>query len=185
MNSKEVRECFINAKKDDIRGKKHKGLLITQQNQELAEEYIAKAKQNLEFCEIYKSKGVDYKLPEEWFYTLYYCALAILSKFGVESRSQRCTAAFLKYIKDKELVEYDDEFIERITVYREKEETSDVDRREAARYGANIKIPAIEQDYERMMDLCKQAIAQCEEIIFSKEECKLPEEIKSFEEKSQ
>lgn len=181
MNIKEVRECFIGAKKDDIKGKKHKGLLITQQNQELAEEYIVKAKQNLEFCEIYKDKGVDYKLPEEWFYTLYYCALAILSKFGVESRSQRCTASFLRYIKDKGLIEYNDEFIERITVYREKEETSDVDKRESARYGADIKIPEIEQDYEKMMEICKEAISQCEEIIFSSGEYKLPEEIKSPE----
>jgi len=34
---------------------------------------------------------------------------------------------------------YDDEFIERITVYRDKEEKSDVDERETARYGSSIK----------------------------------------------
>lgn len=180
MNVKEVRECFMGAKKDDAKGRKHKGLLIIKPNQMLAEEYIIKAKQNLEFCEVYKNKGVDYKLPEEWFYTLYYCALAILSKFGVESRSQRCTAAFLWYMKNKELIDYSDEFIERITVYRKKEEKSDVDRRESARYGAGIKIPEIEQDYEKMMGVCRSAIAQGEEIVFSNDECKIPEELKSL-----
>jgi len=169
---------FHRRKKDDAKGKKHRGLLIIKQNQRLAEEYIAKAKQNLEFCEIYKNKGVDYKLPEEWFYTLYYCALAILSKFGVESRSQRCTAAFLRYMKDKACIEYDDEFIERITVYREKEEESDVDRRESARYGALIKIPEVELEYEKMMGVCRNAISQGEEIVFSSRECKIPEEVK-------
>ena len=181
MNVKEVSECFISAKKEDNKGRKHRGLLIIKPNKKLAEEYIAKAKQNLEFCEIYKDKRVDYKLPEEWFYTLYYCALAILNKFGVESRSQRCTAVFLRYIKDKSLIDYNDEFIERITVYREKEETSDVDRRESARYGAHIKIPEIEQEYKKMMETCRSAISQCEEIVFSDNECKIPEEVKSLD----
>ena len=39
--------------------------------QKEAEEYIIKAKKNLELCKLYKEKGFDYKLPEEWFYTLY------------------------------------------------------------------------------------------------------------------
>ncbi len=180
MNNKEMKECFIGAKKDDAQGKKHRGLLIMKSNQKLAEDYIVKAKQNLEFCELYKNRKVDYKLPEEWFYTLYYCALAILSKFGVESRSQRCTGVFLKYIKDKGLIDYNDEFIERITVHRNKEEVSDVDRRESARYGANIKIPEVEQEYDKMMMLCRDAIAQCEEIVFSSDECEIPEEVRSL-----
>lgn len=177
MNLKEVRECFIGAKKDDTKGKKHRGLLLITPNQPLAEEYISKAKKNLELCAFYKHQEVDYKLPEEWFYTLYYCALAILSRFGVESRSQRCTAAFLQYTKDKELLTYDSEFIDRITVHREKEETSDVDKRELARYGALIKIPEIEQDYDGMMLVCKKAISQCEEFVFSGDKYKIPEEL--------
>ena len=112
MNNDKVKECFGGAKKDDAQGKKHRGLLITKPNRLLAEDYILKAKKNLEFCEFYKNQGVDYKLPEEWFYTLYYCALAILSKFAVESRSQRCTAAFLHHVKNKGLIEYDSEFID-------------------------------------------------------------------------
>jgi len=156
---------------------KHRGLLITKPNQPLAEDYISKAKKNLEFCEFYKNQRVDYKLPEEWFYTLYYCALAILSKFGIESRSQRCTAAFLRYAKDNGLVSYDDDFIDRITVYREKEEKSDVDKREFARYGSLIKIPDIEQDYDGMMNVCKKAISQCEEIVFSDKEFNVPKEL--------
>ncbi len=168
---------FSNALKDEKNGKKHKGLLAVKPNAKDAEEYIMKAKKNLELCKLYKEQGFDYKLPEEWFYTLYYCALAILSKFGVESRSQRCTALFLRYAKDKGLIEYDDGFIKRITVYREKEEKSDVDEREKARYSSSIQIKEVEQNYEKMMDICKEAISQCEDIIFSDKEFKIPEEI--------
>lgn len=170
MNTKEVRECFKGAKRDDLKGMKHRGLLIIKPNQLLAEEYISKVKKNFEFCEVCKAHEMDFKLPEEWFYILYYCALAILSKFGIESRNQRCTAAFLRYVKDKGLIDYDSEFIERITVHREKEAKSDVDKREFARYGSKIKIPEIEQDYHKMMEVCKKAISQAEEIVFSAKE---------------
>ena len=67
-------------------------------NDKKAEEYVQKAKTNLNTCELYRENGLDYKIPEEWFYTMYYCALAILSKFGVESRSQKCTALFQSWV---------------------------------------------------------------------------------------
>jgi len=173
----EVKDCFSNAIKDEKKGKKHKGLLITKPDSKVAKEYIQKAKLNLELCDFYKQKGFDYKIPEEWFYTLYYCALAILSKFGIESRSQKCTAYFLRYVKNKKLIEYDDEFINRIIVYRDKEEFSDVDEREKARYSSSIQSKEIEAKYEEMNNICKKAISQAEEIIFSNEEFKIPKEL--------
>ncbi|MFH1276426.1 MAG: hypothetical protein ABIH82_04920 [Candidatus Woesearchaeota archaeon] len=145
-----VRDCFATALKDEAKGRKHKGLLFTKPNK---------------------------KEAEEWFYTLYYCALAILSMFGVESRSQRCTAFFLKYAKDKSLIDYDDEFIKRIMVYKEKEVKSDVDEREEARYDAAIEIVEVEQNYDKMMDLCREAISQCEEIVYSDKSFEVPTEL--------
>lgn len=181
MNAEELekylRECFKTAKKDEKKGKKHKGLLLGKPDDKSAEEYIKKAKMELELCEIYKQKGIDYKIAEEWFYTLYYCALAILAKFGVETRSQKYTALFLRYIKDKHLIEYDHEFIERITVYGEKDKKSEVDEREESRYSSTIKSEKIRERYGEMMILCKKAISQCEEIVFSDKKFNVPEEL--------
>lgn len=177
MIGKELKECFANALKEEQRGKKHKGLLVVKSNDEQAKEFLIKAKTNLELCDLYKQKGYDYKIPEEWFYTLYYCGLAILSKFGVETRSQRCTAIFLKYIKNKGLIDYDDEFIDRITVYKEKEEKSNVDKRENARYSSLIKMEEVEIEYKKMIGVCKRAINQCEEIIYSKNKFEIPKEL--------
>ena len=175
--TKELKDCFTTAINDEKKGKKHKGLLITQPENKTAEEYLRKAKLNLELCDFYKQRGFDYKIPEEWFYTRYYCALAILSKFGIESRSQKCTAYFLRYAKDNNLIEYDDEFINRIMVYRDKEEESDVDEREKARYSSSIKSKEIEVKYENMKNICKKAISQAEEIVFSDKEFKMPKEL--------
>jgi len=174
---KEIKECFKLAIKDEKKGRKHKGLLITQPSDKTAKEYLSKAKANLELCDFYKEKGFDYKIPEEWFYTLYYCALAILSKFGIESRSQKCTAHFLKYAGENNLIDYDNEFIDRITVYSSKEKKSDVDERENSRYGSGMKSKEIEGKYNYMTNLCKKAISQAEEIVFSDKEFKVPKEI--------
>jgi uncharacterized protein (UPF0332 family) len=175
---KSLQECFQVAERNEKNGIKHKGLLLGNPNNEKAKEYIQKAKRELELCDLYKEKGFEYKIPEEWFYTLYYCALAILSKFGVESRSQRYTALFLDYIKQKGLIEYDTLFIERIMVHAKKGEESDVDKREDARYSSSIKIEKVAVIYEETTMLCKKAISQCEEIVFSNREFIVPKELR-------
>jgi uncharacterized protein (UPF0332 family) len=172
-----VYDCFSIAKKEEEKGKKHKGILFVGKDNQKAEEYIAKAKKNLLVCELYKDNRLDYKIPEEWFYTMYYCALAILAKFGVESRSQRCTALFLRYVKDAGIIDYDNEFIDRIMVYKEKEETSDVDEREKARYGSSVYSEEIIQKYDFMMNVCKRCISSCEEIVFSEKQFEVPKEL--------
>ena len=175
--SLDVKDCFSLALKDEQKGKKHKGLLKTKPDKKEAEGFLTKAKKNLELCKFYKEKGFGYKLPEEWFYILYYCALAILAVFGIETRSQRCTALFLTYVKDKGLIKYDDEFIQRITVYKDKQEKSDVDKREEARYSSSIDIKEVDQNYDKMMNKCKKAISQCEELVFSDNKFDIPEEL--------
>lgn len=172
-----VFECFSIAKKEEEKGKKHKGLLFVGRDNQKAEEYVQKAKVNLGLCELYKKQRMDYKIPEEWFYSQYYCALAILAKFGVESRSQKCTALFLRYVKDNGLIDYDDEFIERIMVYKEKEEETDVDEREKARYGSSVQSEEIIGKYYFMMDVCRRCISACEELVFSEKKLEVSGEL--------
>ena len=104
--AKKLRDCFKDAEKDEKEGKKHKGLLVVEPNDKYAREYIQKAKDSLDWCNVYKQKGADYKIPEEWFYTLYYCGLAFFAKLGVESRSQKYTAMFLEYLQSKGVINY-------------------------------------------------------------------------------
>lgn len=178
MTIEKIKECFTSAQQDEEKGRKHKGLLLVKPNQDEAKDFIMKAKRNLELCHLYKENGFEYKLPEEWFYSLYYCALAILARFGVESRSQRCTALFLRYLKQKGLIKYDDEFIDRIQVYKDKNELSDVDAREKGRYSSAIQMREVLLQYEEMMNLCRRAISQSEEIIWSSQTYQVPPELK-------
>ncbi len=103
--------------------------------------------------------------------------MSILSEFGIESKSQKCTALFLHYAKDAGLITLDDDFIGRITVHGEKEKKTDVDEREEARYGPKVKDSEIIGRYNVMTERCKTCISQTEEIVFSKREFKIPKEL--------
>src|SRR3989344_2629104 len=167
MEIKNLKECFKLAIAEEQKGKKHKGLLVTTPNQKRAEEYITKAKDELELCDFFKDRGTDYKIVEQWYYILYYCAISILARIGIESRSQKCTALCIKYLKEREVIEYGDKFIDKITVHKEKGKESEVDKREEARYGSWIRNDEVRKRYDEMINLCKEAISQTEEIVFS------------------
>ncbi len=75
------------------------------------------------------------------------------------------------------MVDYDNEFIARIMVHKEKENKSDVDEREKSRYGSVIEIKEVAQSYDKMMILCMKAISQCEEIVFSEKKFEVPKKL--------
>jgi hypothetical protein len=54
---------------------------------------------------------------------------------------------------------------------------SDVDEREKARYSSSIKSKEIEAKYTSMNNICKIAISQAEEIVFSEKDYNLPKEL--------
>ena len=62
MAKDKVKDCFKSAIKDEEKGKKHKGLLIVEKNNQKAEEYAKKAKTNLLLCELsWKSLDIRYQ----------------------------------------------------------------------------------------------------------------------------
>ena len=63
-------------------------------------------------------------------------------------------------------------------LYKEKEESTDVDVREKGRYSSVIHMKEMILQYEGMMNLCKRAISQCEEIVLSRAAYSLPPELK-------
>ena len=62
-------------------------------------------------------------------------------------------------------------------VYKEKLKESEVDKREEARYGSWIKNEEVRGRYDEMINICKKAISECEEVVYSREQFKIPEEL--------
>jgi hypothetical protein len=82
----------------------------------------------------------------------------------------------MKYAKEKGLIEYDDEFIKNILVFKEKGVKTFVDEREEARYGPKIKMDDVKLRYDSMLNLCKKALFQAQDIVFSEKKYEIPKE---------
>ena len=118
-------------------------LIKTKPDLELAQKHIKKSEYNYKVVQSLESLGIyDWALNVS-FYAIYHCFLAILAKYGYESRNQACTITVLltlinekKLILDKDLVNKFD------TLDVEKEITAPTVResRELSTYGVETSI---------------------------------------------
>ena len=86
-------KCFKEGEKE---GERHKGLRKIGINKELIDKKLEKAKHNLNAVSEFKNIGYSDWSASAAFYALYHCLLALLIKFGYQSRNQNCTFAFVE-----------------------------------------------------------------------------------------
>ena len=91
-----VQWCLDQAKKQLASGAKHRGLVVVKPDEALAKEYLGKAEHNLEFFLLARKNGFYDWAINIGFYVTYHCCLAIITKFGYESRNQECTLALVE-----------------------------------------------------------------------------------------
>lgn len=86
--NKQLEDCLRSGKK----GSRHKGLIKTGPDMKRAIAHLKKAEHNRDaMVYFYQSKRFSDWSASAGFYCVYHCCLAILAKFGYESRSQNCT----------------------------------------------------------------------------------------------
>jgi len=154
------------AKKEIDKGEQHRGLVKVMPNKELALEHLAKAEHNLEAF-LHNKKGGFY----DWtisigFYVMYHCSLAIISKFGYESRNQECTIALMEsLIEDKTIDESFRRYIEAIKSAdkQKKEEEQILKMREKYQYTPIIDIDI--QKVDELLGICQDMITETKGII--------------------
>ena len=88
-----LNECFKEGEKG---GERHKGLKKIELNANLIDEHLKKAGHNLNAITEFKNIGYSDWSASASFYALYHCLLALLTKFGYQSRNQNCTFAFVE-----------------------------------------------------------------------------------------
>lgn len=104
MNNNKVLWCLKKAEKEIAQGKKHRGLLKIEKNEEKMSLHIKKAEHNLNAITDFQKIGYSDWSASAAFYSIYHCFLAILLKFGYESRNQECTFALINsLIEDKKI----------------------------------------------------------------------------------
>ena len=146
---KQIEWCLNKANRE---GEKHKGLRKIRPNKVRADEHLTKARRNLKLVE----RLIEIKYPD-WavsaiFYSMYHCLLAILWKYGYESKNQSCTFAVIeKLIVDGKINITIDELCN-IQESSNGHDGTVVELREYYQYGTDTEV-----EMDKLRELQKQA----------------------------
>jgi uncharacterized protein (UPF0332 family) len=163
--SKHVQWCLNKAKKELQEQKFHRGLEEVAPNKNIAEKYIAKAEHNLQASSYFKDGGFSDWSASAFFYSMYHCLLAILRKFGYESKNQECTFAVIDFLCEEKKISLDKRFVDTLRMTKLQEvDHSVVKTREDYQYGFQLELVEME-DFERLSKLCRELINRTKEII--------------------
>ncbi len=158
--------CLNKAEKEIKEGKKHRGLILIEKSKEKALEHIGKAEHNLKVTIYLHQGGFTDWCSSSLFYTIYHCFLAIISKFGYESRNQECTFALIKsLIEDKKinLEENDLNEVTSLNVSEAQESSTAISLREEYQYSTKVSLE--NKEYEKLFNLAKKILDKTKEII--------------------
>jgi len=152
-----VEWCLDKAKKELEKGEKHRGLIKIKPDEKLAMEYLAKAEHNLKvFLDNKKLGNYDWTI-NIGFYVMYHCCLAIITKFGYESRNQECTLALVESLaEDRKISEDFKTYIGSIRSNVKKEDEQILPMREKYQYTPVVEIDP--QKVEELLGLCQDMI---------------------------
>ena len=164
--SDKVRWCLNKAKKELEESDLHRGLVKIEKDTELARKHITKAEHNLKAAIYFEKGGFSDWSASGFFYCIYHCFLAILRKFGYESRNQECTIAVIEMLKEEGKINIDEKFINtlKITKAEEIHESSIIKLREDFQYNTDLNFKEKEV-FDKLIKLCKEAIDKTREII--------------------
>src|SRR3989338_443322 len=101
QTEKKIEWCLKKANKE---GRKHKGLRKVEPNKAKVQEHLEKARRNLRLIvHLLRIRYADWAVSAV-FYSMYHCSLAILWKYGYESRNQACTFAVIEKLIAEEKI---------------------------------------------------------------------------------
>lgn len=161
-----VKWCLEKAKKELEKEKKHRGLLKTKPDKKLAHDYITKAEHNLEVFMLNKEHGYYDWAINIGFYVMYHCCLAIITKFGYESRNQECTLALIESLVEDEKIDKDlGKYIGSIRSNKSDDENKIMPMREKYQYTPITEIDV--QKVEELLGICQDMVKDTKGIIQS------------------
>lgn len=161
-----VEWCLKKAKKELEASNKHRGLVKAKPSLEEAKKHIAKAEHNLKAAISFEKTGFSDWSVSAAFYTIYHCLLAIIVKFGYESRNQECTIALIECLNEERKISLSNEIIEAVKAVdtEERHETNVISLRENFQYGTATSIE--DKKLEELKDVCRKAIDETKKIIY-------------------
>ena len=162
-----VEWCVKKAEKEMKNGGKHRGLLKVKPNLAIARGHIEKAERNIKATLYLQKGGYTDWCSSTLFYSIYHCFLAILAKFGYESRNQECTFALIKSFIESSEIDIEKEDMETIAGMdvEEKQHShkSIVNIREEYQYTTKLSLE--DETLEELLALAKKILDKTKVII--------------------
>ncbi|MBI2173521.1 MAG: HEPN domain-containing protein [Candidatus Aenigmarchaeota archaeon] len=159
-----VEWCLKKAEKEFEDGR-HKGLVKLAPDMKKARQHIAKAEHNLKFMTTLKDKEFSDWCGSAAFYSIYHSLLAILAKFGYESRNQECTFALVSSMAEDGIISLDSSVLDSIAemndTHAERETITEI--REQYQYGTKLSID--DKIYEELLNNAKRILEESKSII--------------------
>lgn len=159
--------CLNKAKKELQENRKHRGLIEISPNIVATREHLTKAEHNLKVTIYLQNGGFTDWCSSSLFYTIYHCFLAILAKFGYESRNQECTFAVIANLIEDKKINLDKNDLEKvssmdITTAHENTNTA-ISLREEYQYSTKVSLE--NKEYQELLGLAKRILDKTKEII--------------------
>ena len=163
--SKKVDWCINKAQRELQEIGFHRGLVKGDSDILLAEKHIIKAEHNLNAALYFEKGGFSDWSMSAFFYSLYHCFLAILRKYGYESRNQECTLAVIESLKEEGEVDIDQKFIDMLKItYLKETDHNVIKMREDFQYGVELNFKR-KDEFDELTKICKEFIEITKEII--------------------
>lgn len=158
--------CFDKAKRELAEKNKHRGLIQIEPNFVEAEKHLRKAEHNFNGALYFEKGGYSDWSTSAFFYCLYHCFLAIIAKFGYESRNQECTIALIKQLKLEGKIQLDSQIIDSFDIQEidQQHEENIIQVRENFQYGTATSVN--DEKLKKLKDLCLKAIAETKTEIY-------------------
>ena len=158
-----VEWCLKKAEKE---GRKHRGLCTTAPDASKADSHIAKAEHNIEVMKYLMRASFNDWAIHASFYAHYHCLLAILQKFGYESRNQECTFAAVEHLVEQGKIRMEKTSLNAIFASDRHDrlaETDIVDLRERFQYGTETEYE--NRKIQELLEQTKQFIEKSKSIL--------------------
>ncbi len=161
-----VEWCLKKGEKEMKGDGKHKGLVRIKPDDAKAKLHITKAEHNLKLMISLKDTEFSDWCSSAAFYATYHSLLAIIAKFGYESRNQECTFALISSMAEKGAIDFDTALLDSIIKidhekHAERETITEI--REQYQYG--IKLSMEDRTYEELLDAAKRILGESKRIL--------------------
>ena len=160
-----VEWCLKKAEKELKEFGRHRGLIKIKPNLDEARKYIKKAEHYLKATQYLKKGDFSDISASTVFYSMYHSLLAIMTKYGYESRNQECTFALIKNLAEDGKITFDKKLLDKISSLETKgdDEKTSTEIREQYQYGVELSIK--DKLYEELLQTAKEVLAKTKLIL--------------------